>query len=100
MRCGQRVFLALLGLLPLLEAGCLRQWGAANPNANYAHDPLLQRRDFPPGYPPPGYPPYQPGVQGSFGAGVGVDPGRPEVLTPQAPPLEPAPSGGMPPNSS
>src|SRR5688572_27760211 len=96
MRCGHRVILALVGLLMLLETGCLRRWRTSNPNSGYPNDPLLLRRDFPPGFPPP--PP--PGVNGSFGAGIGVDPGKPEVLTPQPPPAEPGPNGGMPPNAS
>jgi protein tyrosine phosphatase (PTP) superfamily phosphohydrolase (DUF442 family) len=47
---------------------------------------MLQRRDFAPGSQPPG----------NYYGG----PGQPEVLTPQAPPMEPRPNGAMPPNSS
>src|SRR5262245_2353991 len=86
MRRGHRLVLALLGLLMLLEAGCLRKWQSSCPNPNYSHDPLLQRRDFPQGSQPP--------------AGFNGDPGRPEILTPQAPSMEPGPGGAMPPNSS
>jgi protein tyrosine phosphatase (PTP) superfamily phosphohydrolase (DUF442 family) len=87
MRRGHRVWLALLGPLMLLEAGCLRQWN--NPNSQYPNDPLLQQRGFPPGYPPPP-PGYTPGA------------GQPEVLTPQPPMMEPVPNGNgaIPPSSS
>jgi protein tyrosine phosphatase (PTP) superfamily phosphohydrolase (DUF442 family) len=87
MRRTHRGWLALFGLLMLLEAGCLRQWN--NPNSAHANDPLLQSRGFPPGYPPP--PGFTPGS------------GQPEVLTPQPPPMmEPVPNanGGLPPNAS
>jgi hypothetical protein len=108
MRRGHRVFLALLGLMLLTQTGCLRRWQNQNPNSNSQNDPLL-RRDYPPnyspGYPqnyPPGYPPpgYQPGYPPGFQGSVGVDPNRPEVLTPQPQPMEPMPGGAIPPNAS